>query len=143
MDRHPATDRVAVARAVAAPDFLDFASGRAARPGEERTVAIAGAARLQALRLGPGDRARAVRLSAETVLAHPRFAGFDTADWLRVQRIVDEGEWAARGGTHRLLWLEDAGKPWLAVLKRTKAGEVYLQSYRRARPQEIERTRMW
>ena len=41
-----------------------------------------------------------------------------------VQRIVDEGAWAARGATHRLLWLEDAGKPWLTVLKRTAAGEA-------------------
>ena len=131
--------RAAVARAVAAPDFLDFASGRAARPGEKRT--IAGAARLQALRLGPGDRARAVRLSAETVLAHPRFAGFDTADRLRVQRVVDAGEWAAYGTAHRLLWLDDAGKPWLAVLKRTKVGEVYLQSYRRANGREVAKWR--
>ena len=82
-----------------------------------------------------------MHLSAETVLAHPRFAGFDTADWLRVQRIVDEGEWAARGRTHRLLWLEKDGKPWLAVLKRTKAGEVYLQSYRRADPRKIRKMR--
>ena len=58
-----------------------------------------------------------------------------------VQRIVDEGAWAARGATHRLLWLEDAGKPWLTVLKRTAAGEAYLQSYRRAQPKQVKRWR--
>ena len=57
-----------------------------------------------------------------------------------VQRIVDEGAWAARGATHRLLWLEDAGKPWLTVLKRTASGEVYLQSYRRAKVRDIKKT---
>ena len=41
-----------------------------------------------------------------------------------VQRIVDKGAWTARGTTHRLLWLEDAGKPWLTVLKRTASGEA-------------------
>ena len=68
-------------------------------------------------------------------------AGREGEDWRRVQRIVDEGAWTARGTTHRLLWLEDAGKPWLTVLKRTAAGEAYLQSYRRAQPQEVERIR--
>lgn len=50
-----------------------------------------------------------------------------------VQRIVDEGAWAARGATHRLLWL--------TVLKRTAAGEAYLQSYRRAQPKQVKRWR--
>lgn len=134
-----ASARDAVRREVASRSFLDFAAGRATRPGEERTVAIAAADRLRQVDLDAGDRDRAVHLSAETVAAHPRFAAFSANGWRRVQRIVDEGEWAARGATHRLLWLEDAGKPWLTVLKRTASGEVYLQSYRRARPQEIKR----
>ena len=134
-----ASARDAVRREVASRSFLDFAAGRATRPGEERTVAIAAADRLRQVGFGAGDRDRAIHLSAETVAAHPRFATFNANDWQRVQRIVDEGEWAARGATHRLLWLEDAGKPWLTVLKRTASGEVYLQSYRRARPQEIKR----
>ena len=89
---------------------------------------------------GRGAHRRAVHLSAETVATHPRFAGFDAEDWRRVQRIVDEGAWTARGTTHRLLWLEDAGKPWLTVLKRTASGEVYLQSYRRAKVRDIKKT---
>ena len=48
-----------------------------------------------------------------------------------MQRIADEGEWAARGSAHRLMWIEEDGKPWLVVAKRTAGGEVYLQSYRR------------
>ncbi len=66
-------------------------------------------------------------------------AGRDAEDWRRVQRIVDEGAWTARGTTHRLLWLEDAGKPWLTVLKHTASGEVYLQSYRRAKVRDIKK----
>lgn len=134
-----ASVRDTVRREVASRSFLDFTAGHATRPGEERTVAIAAADRLRQVGLGAGDRDRAVHLSAETIAAHSRFATFNVNDWQRVQRIVDEGEWAARGATHRLLWLEDAGKPWLTVLKRTASGEVYLQSYRRARPQEIKR----
>ena len=57
------------------------------------------------------------------------------------ERIVDEGAWTARGTTHRLLWLEDAGKPWLTVLKRTASGEVYLQSCRRAHAREAGKWR--
>ena len=33
--------------------------------------------------------------------------------------------------TQRLLWIDEAGKPWMAVVKLTRYGEVYLQSYRR------------
>lgn len=132
--------RDAVRREVGSPAFLAFAAGRG-RAGEERTVAIASADRLRQVGFGKGDRDRAVHLSAQTVETHPRFAAFEADDWRRVQHIVDQGEWAARGATHRLLWLEDAGKPWLTVLKRTASGEVYLQSYRRARPQEVERIR--
>ena len=79
--------------------------------------------------------------SAETVATHPRFAGFSAEDRQRVQRIIDRGEWIASGTTHRLFWLEDAGKPWLTVLKRTKAGEIYLQSYRRASRRKIRKLR--
>ena len=30
---------------------------------------------------------------------------------------------------HRLLWIDDAGKPWAAIVKRTANDEIYLQSY--------------
>lgn len=48
-----------------------------------------------------------------------------------MQSIADEGEWAERGSRHRLMWIEEDGKPWLAVVKRATGGGVYLQSYRR------------
>ena len=121
--------------------FLDFAAG-GGRPGEKRTVAVAAATRLRQVGLGEGDQDRAIHLSADTVARHlHRFSDFDADDWLRVQRIVDEGEWNAGGPKHRLFWIKDNGKPWLVVLKRTIRGEIYLQSYRRARPQEIRRIR--
>ena len=135
------TDREAARRHVASRSFLDFAAGRG-RPGEERTVAVLGADRARLL--GLAERAGgeiALRLSSGTVATHPRFAGFGAEDWRRVQRIADEGEWAARGSAHRLMWIEEDGKPWLAVVKRAAGGEVYLQSYRRARAQELEKWR--
>ena len=101
-----------------------------ARGGEERAVALIGAQRSEAL--GFQDRVRAVRLSSESVERHPRYAAFETADWQRVQRILDRGEWIEQPARHRLLWLDEDGKPWAAVVKLTENGEVYLQSYRRA-----------
>lgn len=102
-------------------------------------MAIANADRARTL--GFGDAASVVLLSAATVATYPRFANFKAEDWLRIQRIVDDGDWKARGANHRSLWIVDDGKPWLAVLKRTAGGKVYLQSYRRARRQEIENRR--
>ena len=43
----------------------------------------------------------------------------------------------SRASEHRLLWIDEAGKPWAAVIKRTRNTEVYLQSYRRARLREV------
>ena len=61
---------------------------------------------------------------------HPRYAGFGTKDWRRVSGILDQGEWLARPDDHRLLWIDEDGKPWVAVVKRTANAEVYLQASR-------------
>ena len=121
-------------------DFRRFARGEAtARGGEERAVALISAARSEAL--GFQDRVRALRLSSESVETHPRYAGFGTEDWRRVQTILDQGEWIGQGEVHRLLWIDEAGKPWAAIVKRTGNDEIYLQSYRRAQPGEVVRWR--
>ncbi len=135
----PPLSREAVHREVQTEGFLAFASGRAAFEGEERTVALASAARVEAL--GLGARARAVHLSGDTVRGHDRFAKFKAEDWLRVQRIVDEGAWIESGTNHRLMWIEESGKPWLAILKRTASGEIYLKSYRRGNRREVGKWR--
>lgn len=135
------TDREAVRRDVASRSFLDFAAGRG-RPGEERVVAVLGADRAHLLGLaGRAAGEIALRLSSGTVATHPRFAGFDDEDWRRVQRIADEGEWAERGSRHRLMWIEEDGKPWLVVAKRAAGGGVYLLSYRRANGREVKKWR--
>ena len=119
-------------------DFRRFVQGEAtARGGEERAVALIGAARSRTL--GFQDRVRAVRLSSESVETHPRYTGFRAEDWRRVQRILDQGAWIEQGEAHRLLWIDAAGKPWMAVVKRTEKDEVYLLSYRRAQPSEVTR----
>ena len=58
-------------------------------------------------------------------------------DWQRVQRILDRGEWLERPRGRRLLWVAEASKPWAAVVKRTRSGEIYLQSYRRANRRDV------
>ena len=93
----------------------------------------------RATALGWSDGARVVRLSAETVRTHPRFREFGPADWLRVQRIVDEGAVVERGARHRVAWIRDGGDPWAAVLKRARADEIYMVSYRRAREQQVKK----
>ena len=81
-------------------------------------------------------------LSTDTTARHPhRFSGLDADDYPRVLRIVDEREWNTGGPKHRLLRIEDNDKPWLVIFKRTVRDEIYLQSYRRARSQEIRRIR--
>ena len=107
-----------------------------AGPGEERAVALMDAARAAAV--GFGEEARMVRLSADTVRTHPGFREFGPADWLRVQRIVDDGA-AIREGAHRTLWLEDDGQLWMTVLKHTRHGEIYQSSYRRSNRHDLKR----
>ena len=132
----PETARAAVRRHVGSEGFMRFASGRTAAPGEERAVALIDAARAAAV--GFGEDAQVVRLSADTVRTHPRFRGFGAADWLRVQRIVDEGA-VMREGAHRTLWIEDDGQLWMTVLKRARHGEIYQSSYRRSNRHDLKR----
>ena len=41
-----------------------------------------------------------------------------------MQRILDQGEWVARPDDHCLLWLDEDGKPWAAVVKLTRSGAL-------------------
>ncbi len=129
----------AVREQVQSTSFLHFAAGHTGFPDQERTVAIVDKNRLK--QLGLGHTARTVHLSHATVRTHPRFADLTRQDWLRVQKIVDQGQWAKHGTHHRLLWSTDNNKPWLTVLKRTNKDEIYLQSYRRAHKREVEKLR--
>ncbi len=130
--------RAAVRDNVATEAFRSFTAGQSG-DRTERTVAMMDPERGAAL--GFTDRLRAVRLSAATVRTHPRFADFAADDWRRVQRIVDAGEWIESGSNHRLIWTEEDGKPWMAVVKRTADAEIYLQSYRRAQQYDVEKWR--
>ena len=45
---------------------------------------------------------------------------------------------AERGGhSFSLLWLDEDGKSWAAIVKRTSNDEAYLQSYQRARSRQV------
>ena len=86
------------------------------------------------------EQARLVRLSSESVVSHrKRFEGFSGEDWQRLQVITDKGKWRHDGVNHRALWLDDDGKSWLAVIKRSAAGELFLVSYRRANTRELSK----
>ena len=51
----------------------------------------------------------------------------------------DEGAVVEQGARHRVAWIRDGGDPWAAVLKRTRRGEVYVASYRRASERDLEK----
>ena len=59
-----------------------------------------------------GGRSRTVRLSSETAAAHPRFAAFGREDWLRVQRVLDEGRVFLRKDRFAVGFLEEEGRLW-------------------------------
>ena len=132
--------RFRIGRLVASDGFRSFACGESQSADEERTVGLVAAGRSGAL--GWGARRRNVLLSGDTVRKHrERFSRFEPDDWRRIQRIVDAGEWIERDGERRLLWLYEAGKPWMAILKRTRQDEIYAITYRRARGGEVRKWR--
>lgn len=126
--------RRAIRRDLGSDDFLRFAAGSGAG---ERGVALIGRTRAKAL--GLEGRSHAVRLSAQTVRTHPRFAEFTASDWRRVQRLVDRGNVVRSRPRHRLVWTEENDRAWVAVLKETEAREQYLVSYRRANRRETNK----
>ena len=87
-----------------------------------------------------GGRSRTLRLSSETAASHPRFSDFEREDWLRVQRILDEGRVFHGGKDSRVAigFLEERGRLWRAVIKSTKEGEeVYLETLHRAKSRNL------
>lgn len=95
--------------------------------------------RLREIDLDSG--ALAVRLSSDSAAAashRRRWSRYEVEDWKRVQTIIDRGRSAVRSGERRILWIDEAGKPWMVVLKRTSRDELYMVSYRRAGAREAE-----
>ena len=123
--------RASIGKNLASEPFQRFIRTTSAIDNQHWPVATLQPGRIK--ELGLPAQARAVRLSSASVESHrERFAGFAAQDWARVQRMIDDGRWVEDKRNHRTLRLNDGGKPWLAVLKRTAAGEVFLVSYRRA-----------
>lgn len=119
-------------------EFDRFIKSSAAKDAQEWAVATVSHARLREIELD--SDARIVRLSSESAATpshRSRWSDYNVADWERVQRIVDDGDWAASGPNHRIMWIDGAGKPWMLVLKRTVRDELYMASYRRATSREV------
>ena len=129
--------RAEVRREIETGDVVEFAKGGIAHG--ERVVAVASEDRMQALGF-EGLGQRAIRLSADTIHIHEdRFGEFKRVDWLRVQRLVDAGKVVEEGRSTRSVVIEEDGRRWWAVLKRTGNGEIYVVSYRRTNQRELER----
>ena len=120
--------------------FRRFIRSSEARDAQEWAVAMVSRERLREIDLDSG--ALAVRLSSDTAATprhRTRWAKYSAADWERVQSIVDHGKWTADRANHRVLWIDDEGKPWRISLKRTGRDELYLTSYRRATARELRK----
>lgn len=136
----PDFDRAAVGqpwRGQAFRGFLERAKPESAMG--QFVVAALGNAVASAL----GARSKMVRLSGETAAKQrSRHADLHPADYARVQRILDEGEWFTQSGTHALGFLEEDGRWWRAAVKATADGtETYLKTLHRARPRDLRAAR--
>ena len=124
----------------ASDEFERFIKSSVAKDAQEWAVAIVSRKRLREINLD--SEARVVRLSSESAATpshRNRWSDYDVADWERVQRIVDDGDWVASGPNRRIMWIDGAGKPWMLVLKRTAHDELYMTSYRRAQRKQVEK----
>ena len=92
-----------------------------------------------------GDRTRPDRVRRRSA---PGVAGrgrgrVSVRGWRRgagvADREVDTGEVIHAGTRHRIVWLGEGDGKRLSVLKRTRAGEIYLQSYRGTNADDIAR----
>ncbi|BBF92368.1 phage minor head protein [Blastochloris tepida] len=64
------------------------------------------------------------------------------ADYEAVQAALEGTDLIVRDGVELEVHVERGGKPWVAVLHRTGDGrEVYLKSWRRARPEQVDAAR--
>ena len=86
-------------------------------------------------------RSRTLRLSSETARSHARFADFDPEDWLRVQRVLDEGRVFRDGPRSTIAFLEEGGRLWATSIKATRGGrETYMTSLHRAESRHLRRS---
>ena len=112
--------------------FADFFSGQV--PGNF-PVAVATETIVEAL----NAKSRIVLLSQATLLshagAHPEVT-LERYQWL--QSLVDDGDIIPDRERHLIVYAHD-GEWWVAVLKGTLNGEIFLQTYHRSNPDHIRR----
>ncbi len=90
-----------------------------------------------------GAKSRTVRLSAATAAKQARHhSELGSADYARVQRILDEGEVFDLGRGQLSGFLEIDGQLWRVVVKRTgDRSETYLSTLHMARPRDVAAVR--
>lgn len=91
------------------------------------------------------DGSKTVVLSGDSVMGHPRYANpniIKPEDFKKVQDILDKGRWAfstdPNKKSSRSMWIQDKdGTGWVAVIKKTDRGEMYLTSFSRVHERRI------
>jgi hypothetical protein len=113
-------------------EFARFLSGRVPGyfPVAIATEAIAGILEAES---------RTVLLSQETLLSHAGEHPEVTQERYQfLQPLLDHGETVRDRTRHVIVYAHD-GEWWVAVLKGTVKGEIFLQSYHRSNPDHVRR----
>lgn len=90
-----------------------------------------------------GARSSTVRLSPWTARKQRRrHPDLQPNDYARVQRILDRGEAFLQDKGRVMIYLEDDGRLWRAVVKTTKdRSETYLVTLHKAQPRDLDTAR--
>ena len=147
---HDAADRRIAAMDAAPPALAREAVGspwRTARFERHRSGAVDGDWPVAIL--GPsiakaiGAQSHTLRFSRETAAKQrARHQDVKAEDYVRVQRILDKGEWFEQSATNALGFGEEDGRLWRAVLKVTRdRSKTYLTSFHRVDPPRLWRAR--
>jgi hypothetical protein len=84
-------------------------------------------------------KSRVVLLSQATILSHMGVHSEVTQERYQfLQTLLDHGELIQDRDRHVIVYAHD-GEWWVAVLKRTSKGEIFLQSYHRSNPDHLRR----
>jgi SPP1 gp7 family putative phage head morphogenesis protein len=107
--------------------------------GEELPVAVLD----DELRSDFGTDSQVVRLSDDTLVKQiAKRPEMDATDYARVQSVIESAQTIIEGKEYHRAFIEEEGKLYVAVVKRTKDGSaLYLVSFRRTNRKDIDRMR--
>ena len=118
-----------IASGLASPQFRHFIRTTKATDGELWAAAATTPERLK--NMGLSGQSGILRMKSHAVDKadhRARFQDFNSEDWNRVQRLMDDGEWFENRPQHRALWMKDKGKHWILFLTQADTGEMFLET---------------